>query len=183
MTKSGSDHLKHRARAIARTTGRRFPDVLAELRRAPRRAPAPGPSKALVPVCSSFVHPLDGGDCARPAGHHRHDPGWSSCSEDPHYPVHIWHGFHVAQYDAETAEQERWLASLTPEERAEHEEALEGESWDAMAADAADPYDDRYDKYRYLDDESDDPDTSDESAPGAYADDEHDDGDWDEEYP
>ncbi|MFZ3475217.1 hypothetical protein ACODT3_43075 [Streptomyces sp. 4.24] len=182
MTKSGSDHLKRRARQLARATGRRFPDVLAELRRTPPRTLTPGPSKALVPVCSSFVHPLDGGDCARPAGHVRHDPGWSSCSEDPHYPVHVWHGYHQAQHDAETAEQERWLASLTLEQRAEHEANAEAEYWQEMAADAAEPYDFGADKYMYLDDEDPGEDTFDGPAYSRDEDDDEDGGDWDEEY-
>lgn len=181
MTKSGSDHLKHHARQLARATGRRFPDVLAELRRTPRPTPAPGPSKALVLRCSSFAHPLDGGDCARPAGHHLHDPGWSSCSKDPHYPVHIWHGYHQAQHDAETAALEAWLASLTPEERAEHEAALEAEAWEAMAADAAEPHDYSDGKYRYDDEGDEDPgaDTSDEPAYAAHEHDDEDGEDWD----
>ncbi|MFJ8004033.1 hypothetical protein [Streptomyces fagopyri] len=36
MTKAGADPLKRQARELTRTSGRRFPDVLAELRRAPR---------------------------------------------------------------------------------------------------------------------------------------------------
>ncbi|MFF0000962.1 hypothetical protein [Streptomyces avermitilis] len=59
MTKSGSDHIKRQAIEIARASGRRFPDVLAELRRAPRTAPRT--STELVLLCPGLAHALDGG--------------------------------------------------------------------------------------------------------------------------
>ncbi|MFD1275849.1 hypothetical protein ACFQ51_42190 [Streptomyces kaempferi] len=67
MTKAGTDHLKRRARELARTSGLRFPDVLAELRRAPRPTTARPLSKELVALCPRPAHPLEGGRCARPA--------------------------------------------------------------------------------------------------------------------
>ncbi|MCT9094221.1 hypothetical protein N4G70_36080 [Streptomyces sp. ASQP_92] len=137
MTKTGSDHLKRRARDLARTTGRRYPDVLAELRGAPRSKPG----AALVLVCSGLAHPLDGGRCVRPADHLQHDGGWGYCSLEAHHPSHIWAGYFRAREAAERARHEAWLASLTPEQRAVHEAEEEAAYWAQMADDAAEPYD------------------------------------------
>ncbi|MBT2439941.1 hypothetical protein J7E93_07360 [Streptomyces sp. ISL-36] len=146
MTKTGSDHLKRRARQLARVTGRRYPDVLAELRRTPR--PAAAPSKELVRVCNGLAHPIDIADCARTAGHERFDgTPWSSCEVDPHYPVHIWAGYFHARSEAYRAEYDAWWNSLTPEQREEEEARY----WDEMAADAAEPVDPGF--YADLDDE------------------------------
>ncbi len=149
MTKSGHDHFKRQARQIARDTGRSFPDVLAELRGTPR----PKPSTDLVLVCSGWVHPLDGGRCARPAGHRNHDGSWGGCSLDPHHPIHIWEGYFEARTAAEHAQHEAWLASLTPKERADYEAENEAEYWAQMAAEAEEPYDPYEDKYRFADDD------------------------------
>ncbi|MBI0311634.1 hypothetical protein JBF12_01000 [Streptomyces javensis] len=137
MTKTGNDQLKRRARRIARDTGRRFPDVLAELPGQRRRAP----SKELVLVCSGLVHPIDGGHCARPAGHRMHEWGWGGCSDDPHHPAHIWQGYFDARAAADRAQHEAWLASLTQEERAEYEAEEEAAYWADMADEAREPYD------------------------------------------
>ncbi|MEU5476903.1 hypothetical protein [Streptomyces mirabilis] len=165
MTKSGTDYLKRTAREIARTTGRRYPDVLSQLRREhPHPAPRRGcsGSKELVLVCSGLAHPIDGGRCARPADHQRFDnTPWTSCGDDPHHPVHIWHGYFQARDDAERARHEKWLASLTPQERAAYEAEAEADYWAQMAADAAEPYDPRDDKYHF-EDEYDDPSVDDE---------------------
>lgn len=152
MTKSGHDHLKRRARQIARDTGRRFPDVLAELRSAVRPAAAHTPSKELVLVCSELAGAFGAdGRCARPAGHHRLDLlTWhSQCETDPHYPAHVWNGYFQARETADRTEHEAWLAGLTPAEREAYERQAEAEHWAEMAADAAEPYDPYEDKYRY----------------------------------
>ncbi|MEU3704856.1 hypothetical protein AB0E82_21510 [Streptomyces anulatus] len=180
MTKSGHDHLKRQARAIARATGRRFPDVLAELRRAPRPA---APSKALVHVCRHFVHPIDGGRCARPAGHLNRDGGWGGCSEDPHYPIRIWEGYFEARTAAQNAEHEAWLSSLTPQQRTEYEAENEADYWADMAAAAQEPHDPYEDKYRFAEPD-DEPTVEDGYGPedeyGDPYDDDGDDGDdWD----
>lgn len=132
MTKTGSDHLKRRARALARATGRRYPDVLAELRR-PTAPPAP--SQELVRVCGRDGFDWGGiGRCTRPYGHLDTDPSsWPSCGDDPHYPVHIWHGYFKAEDEASRAQTVRWWNSLTPEQREEEEELY----WAELAADAA----------------------------------------------
>ncbi|MET9759938.1 hypothetical protein ABZ016_12895 [Streptomyces sp. NPDC006372] len=145
MTKSGSDHLKRQARQIARTSGRRFPDVLAELRRAPRTTPRP--SKELVLLCNGLAHPIDGGRCARPADHHLLDGTWSWCSPEPHLPAHIWQGHHAAADEARRAQHEAWLASLTPAELADWEADQEAAYWADMADEAREPYDPHEDKY------------------------------------
>lgn len=140
MTKTGSDHLKHRARELAQATGRRYPDVLAELRRSPRLATAVPrtPSKELVLVCNGLAHPIDLTYCTRPAGHERFDgTGWSSCDADPHYPVYVWSGYFQARSDVERSQHDAWWNSLTPEQREEEE----AHYWEEMAADAAEPLD------------------------------------------
>ncbi|WP_434598268.1 hypothetical protein [Streptomyces sp. A5-4] len=137
MTKTGSDHLKRQARQIARSSGRRYPDVLAELRGAPRRTP----SKDLVLLCSGIVHPLDGGRCTRPAGHRQYDGGWGWCSLEPHFPAPVWQGYCEARDTAEREKHEAWLASLSLKERAEHEAEEEAAYWAQMADDAREPYD------------------------------------------
>ncbi|WP_369228564.1 hypothetical protein AB5J52_48855 (plasmid) [Streptomyces sp. R39] len=176
MTKSGSDHLKRQARGIARTTGRRFPDVLAELRRAPRPS-TPRPSTELVLLCNGLAHPIDGGRCARPAGHHLLDGTWSWCSPEPDLPAHIWQGYHQAADEARQAQHEAWLASLTPAERADWEAEQEAANWADMAAEAREPYDHYDDKYDELVlDALDDERRSDETDF-----DEYDDGEWADE--
>lgn len=75
MTKSGSDYLKRQARDIRRATGRRLPEILAELRGTPRQAP----SKELVLRCRGFAHPFNGGRCAQPDGHPGH---WTWCGSE-----------------------------------------------------------------------------------------------------
>ncbi|MEU3399439.1 hypothetical protein [Streptomyces filamentosus] len=174
MTKSGHDHLKRRARQIARDTGRRFPDVLAELRGESR----PAPSKELVLLCAGLVHPLDGGRCARPASHRLHDRSWGDCSLDPHHPAHVWEGYHQARYTADSARHEEWLASLTPMERADYEAENEAEYLAQMAADAAEPYDPYEDKYRYDDPDEHEPASEDDGygPEDEYDEDEYDDG-------
>ncbi|MGW1815332.1 hypothetical protein ACWCQM_17465 [Streptomyces sp. NPDC002125] len=151
MTKTGSDHLKRRARQIARDTNRRFPDVLAELRG--RRPASPRtPSTELVPICSGLAGPFgEAGRCARPAGHHTLDllTRHSQCETEPHYPAHIWNGYFEARSAASQAEHEAWLAGLTPAEREEYERQAEEDHWAQMAADAAEPYDPYEDKYRF----------------------------------
>jgi hypothetical protein len=151
MTKTGSDHLKRRARDLARTTGRRYPDVLAELRRGrPTPTQVRTPSKELVRTCGDMVHPLDGGRCARPHGHQYTDrSGWMACATDPSYPAHIWNGYIAARTEAERAQHDAWWSSLTPEQREEEEARY----WDEMAADAAEPVDPDF--YADLDDEDD----------------------------
>ncbi|MFJ4966023.1 hypothetical protein ACIP6P_26860 [Streptomyces sp. NPDC088729] len=171
MTKSGHDHLKRQARAIARDTGRRFPDVLAELRRTPCPAAT---SKALVLVCSGFAHPIDGGRCARPAGHLNRDGGWGGCSEDPHYPVRIWEGYFEASTAAQHAQHDAWLASLTPQQRTEYEAEITDDYWSQMAAEAAEPYDPYEDKYRFAE-----PDDEPTPEDGYGPQDEYDDDNWD----
>ncbi|MFF1717220.1 hypothetical protein [Streptomyces sp. NPDC058268] len=177
MTKSGSDHLKRQAREIARGSGRRYPDVLRQLRREPRPAPRRPPSKELVLLCSGLAHPLDPGRCARPAGHQQLDGTWSWCSSDPHLPAHIWQGHHQARDEAARAKNEAWLATLTPAERAAYEAEMEDAHWAAMADEAREPYDPYEDKYRFADDEPEDT----EGNPGRFDDyaDEYDD---DEDY-
>ncbi|MFE1230597.1 hypothetical protein [Streptomyces sp. NPDC058745] len=152
MTKTGSDHLKRRARDLARATGRRYPDVLAELRRAPRPAGAvpSTPSTELVRVCNGLAHPFDLTYCARPAGHERFDgTGWSSCEDDPHYPVHVWAGYFQAHSDDVIAEHDAWWNTLTPGQREEEEARYREE----MAADAGEPIDPDF--YKDVDDEDD----------------------------
>ncbi|MFF4554385.1 hypothetical protein [Streptomyces sp. NPDC001422] len=85
MTKSGNDHHKRQARRL-RADGprRRFPDLLAELSSRPVRRP----STDLVLLCSGLAHPLDGGRCAREAGHEALDGDRSWCSPKPNLPVH-----------------------------------------------------------------------------------------------
>lgn len=177
VTKTGTDYLKDQARKIARASNRRFPDVLAELRRAPRSTPQA--SKELVLICPGLAHPLDPGRCARPAGHHG---TWSWCASEPHLASHIWEAYHQARSDAERAQHEVWLASLTPEQRAEREAEAEDNYWAQMAADAAEPYDPYEDKYRFLDDDEGDA----VGDPGPYADygdeDEYGDEEWDGYY-
>ncbi|MFG3408957.1 hypothetical protein [Streptomyces sp. NPDC048142] len=146
MTKSGHDHLKRQARAIGRATGRRFPDVLAELRGTPRPAAT---SKALVLVCSGFAHPIDGGRCARPAGHLGQDGGWGGCSGDPHYPIRIWEGYFEVRAGAQHAQHEAWLASLPPQQRAKYEAENEADYWADMTAAAQEPNDPHEDEYRF----------------------------------
>ncbi|MEV7681481.1 hypothetical protein AB0O64_23450 [Streptomyces sp. NPDC088341] len=133
MTKTGSDHLKRQAREIARASGRRYPDVLAELRNVPRRASS---SKELVLLCSGFAHPIDGGRCAQPAGHPGH---WTWCGPEPHFAVHVWQGYVDARGEAEHAKHEAWLAGLTPAERAEYEAEQEA-AYQADMAWEAEPY-------------------------------------------
>ncbi|WP_143660272.1 hypothetical protein [Streptomyces sp. t99] len=140
MTKTGSDHLKRQARQIARASGRRYPDILAELRGAPRRPPA---SKELVLRCRGLAHPLDGGRCAQPDGHPGH---WTWCGPDPHYAVHVWQGYVEARDAAEHAKHEAWLAGLTPAERAEYEAEQEAAYWEQMAQDAREPDDPDYER-------------------------------------
>ncbi|MER6253718.1 hypothetical protein ABT224_20410 [Streptomyces sp. NPDC001584] len=146
MTKSGSDHLKQRARAIARATGRRFPDVLAELRTGPAR---PMPSKALVPVCSGLVGGWgDTGRCRRPAGHPGSDDPWAgACSSDPHHCEDIEAGYRRAQLEAEEAAHQAWVAAMSPAERERHERALVEEYAAEMAAEMADAYDPEEERY------------------------------------
>ncbi|WP_329529560.1 hypothetical protein [Streptomyces sp. NBC_01462] len=151
MTKAGTDHLKRHTRELARTSGRRFPDVLAELRRAPRPTTARPPSKELVALCPRPAHPLEGGRCARPAGHERLD-GYGTwwCSPEPHMPAHVWQGYHDAA-DADRREQDAvWLASLTPAEREAWEAEQEAAYWADMADAAREPYDPDDDKYQEL---------------------------------
>lgn len=66
MTKSGNDHRKRQARRM-RADGprRRFPGLLAE----PSSRTAPLRSTELVPLCAGLAHPINGGRCARAAGH------------------------------------------------------------------------------------------------------------------
>ncbi|MFI1226280.1 MULTISPECIES: hypothetical protein [Streptomyces] len=184
MTKSGHDHLKRQARVIARSTGRRFPDVLAELRHTPRPTTS---SKALVLVCSGLVHPIDGGRCARPAGHLHRDGGWGYCSKDPHYPVQIWDGYAQARAIVETLEFELKLARMSPSQRAAYEADMEAEAetahWEQMAEDAREPDDPYEDKYRFAEPD-DEPTVEDGYGPedeygDPYDDDGDDDGDWD----
>ncbi|GAA2767641.1 hypothetical protein GCM10010103_66830 [Streptomyces paradoxus] len=148
MTKTGSDHLKRQARQIARTTGRRFPDVLAELRGAPRTTPPP--SKELVLHCHGLAHPIDGGRCARTDGHHLLDGTWSWCSPEPNMPAHIWQGYHAAADEGRRAQHEAWLTSLTPAERSEWEAEQEAAYSADMADEAREPYDPAEEKYQEL---------------------------------
>jgi len=142
VTKTGSDYLKREAREIARTTGRRFPDVLAQLRRERDHAPAGRqprtPSTELVLRCRGFAHPIDGGRCAQPDGHPGH---WTWCGDDPHFAAYVWQGYVEARDAAEHAKHEAWLTSLTPQQRAEYEAENEAAYHQAMADEAAEPYD------------------------------------------
>ncbi|MFE4829941.1 hypothetical protein [Streptomyces sp. NPDC056672] len=162
MTKTGSDSITAQAREIARTTRRRFPDVLTELRSEHRRNPAPRPprtpSKELVPLCRGFAHPIDGGRCAQPGGHPGH---WTWCGPEPHFAAYVWMGYYEARDAAEHAEHEAWLASLTPEQRAEYEAesaaAYQQEMADAMRDDGDDTWRDRYAMAEDYDEEPEDP--------------------------
>ncbi|MFI9587815.1 hypothetical protein ACIHCQ_39825 [Streptomyces sp. NPDC052236] len=183
MTKSGSDHLKRQARQIARTSGRRFPDVLAELRRTPRTTPRH--STELVLLCPGLAHPIDGGRCARAAGHHQLDGTWSWCSPKHDLPAHIWQGYHHAADEARRAQHDAWLASLTPAERANWEAEQEAAYWADMADEAREPYDPYEEKHQELvldalDEEYRDAETdgSDAYDDGEYADEEM----WDGAY-
>ncbi|MFI6341016.1 hypothetical protein [Streptomyces sp. NPDC050535] len=149
MTKSGSDYLKHRAREIADASGRRFPDVLAELRRTPRTAPRQ-PSTELVLVCGGLAHPLDGGRCARAAGHKSFDGGWGWCGWGHNDAVHIKTGYNDAQAQAQRAEEDARRAALTAEERAAEDAESEAAYWADMAEEAREPYDPYEDKYQEL---------------------------------
>ncbi|WP_221360908.1 hypothetical protein [Streptomyces beigongshangae] len=148
MTKSGSDYLKRQAREIASSTGRRFPDVLAELRRGPRTA-AWQPSKELVLVCNGMAHPIDGGRCARAAGHY-HVDGWSGCSWGPNDAVLVWAGYYEAQAQARRDQEDARRAALTPQERADEDAESEAAYWEEMAEEAREPYDPYDDKYQEL---------------------------------
>ncbi|MGW7314674.1 hypothetical protein [Streptomyces sp. NPDC054865] len=145
MTKSGSDHLKHRARTIARATGRRFPDVLAELRDSGSRPTAPrAASKELVRVCSGLADPWgETGRCARPAGHHELDRiTWhSQCDADPHYPMHIWNGWFQAREAADRTEHESRQAAMSPAERDRYEQEQAQDYDSELAAEMAAAYD------------------------------------------
>ncbi|MFD0352934.1 hypothetical protein ACFVHW_04180 [Streptomyces sp. NPDC127110] len=146
MTKSGTDRLKHRARAIARATGRRYPDILRELRTGSGRH---APSKALVPVCSGDVGPWGGpARCRRPAGHPGSDDPWTgTCSSDPHHCPDIEAGYRQARAEAGVAAHEAWLASMSPTEREQYEQAMEDEYAAELAAEAADAYDRDEERY------------------------------------
>ncbi|MEV8546929.1 hypothetical protein [Streptomyces sp. NPDC051572] len=149
MTKAGNDHLKKLAREIARASGRRLPDVLAELRGIPRTAPRQ-PSKELVLVCSGLAHPIDGGRCRRMAGHRNLDGGWGWCSWGPNDAVHIWAGYYNAESQAQWEREDARLAALTPDERAADEAEATAAYWSEMADEARelyDPYDDKYFDY------------------------------------
>ncbi|MFE6153633.1 hypothetical protein [Streptomyces sp. NPDC057889] len=148
MTKSGSDHLKRQAREIASTSGRRFPDVLAELRRVPRTTLRP--STELVLLCHDLAHPLDGGRCARAHGHQLLDGTWGWCSPEPNLPAHIWQGYHDAADENRRAKHEAWLASLSPAERADWEAEDEAAYWADQAAEAREPYDPNEEKHQEL---------------------------------
>ncbi|WP_439681660.1 hypothetical protein [Embleya sp. MST-111070] len=161
MTRTGSDHLKRTARRIARATGRRYPDVLRELRRESRATPLRQPSTELVRVCAGMAHPIEPGRCARPAGH---EGSWSWCSSDPHLPSRIWEGYHRAADEARRIEEAQRLAALTPAEREAYEAESEAAYWEDMAAEAREPDDPYEDKYRYDD--------------GAGPGDDHDARDW-----
>ncbi|RSN90117.1 hypothetical protein DMH26_28590 [Streptomyces sp. WAC 05379] len=147
MTKKGRDHLKRQARAIREATGRRrrHPDILAELSRNPRTPMRP--STELVLLCSGLAHPIDGGRCARPAGHHLLDGTWSWCSPKSDLPAHIWQSYHDAADEAHRAQHDAWLASMSPSERAEWEAEQWAEYWADMAAEAREPYDPYDDKH------------------------------------
>ncbi|TLS45663.1 hypothetical protein FE633_12875 [Streptomyces montanus] len=149
MTKSGSDYLKRQAREIANATGRRFPDVLAELRRVPRTAPRQ-PSKELVLVCNGMAHPIDGGRCARAAGHQSLDGGWGWCSWGPNDAVNVWAGYYDAQSQAQREQEDARRAALTPEERAAEDAESEAAYWADMADAAREPYDPYDDKYQEM---------------------------------
>ncbi|MFJ8158427.1 hypothetical protein [Streptomyces sp. NPDC094468] len=148
MTKSGSDYLKRQAREIASSTGSRFPEVLAELRRGPRTAERQ-PSKELVLVCNGMAHPLDGGRCARAAGHQNVD-GWSWCGWGPSDAVLIWAGYYEAQAQERREQEDARRATLTPQERADEDAEAEAAYWAEMAEAAREPYDPYEDKYQEL---------------------------------
>ncbi|MGW3308208.1 hypothetical protein ACWDG9_16660 [Streptomyces sp. NPDC001073] len=152
MTKSGSDHLKRQARKIADATGRRFPDVLTELRRTPRTAPRQ-PSKELVLVCAEMAHPIDGGRCARTAGHQMLDGGWGWCGWGPNAAVNVWHGYYHAEQQAQRDQEDARRAALSPQERADEDAESEAAYQAEMAYDAQEPYDPYDDKYADLTDE------------------------------
>ncbi|MFG2732835.1 hypothetical protein [Streptomyces canus] len=88
VTYCGSDQLKRQACEIAGTSGRRFPDVLAELGRAPGPS-ARRPSRELVLLCSGLAQAIDGGCCACPAGCQVFDGSWSWCSAEPDLGAHV----------------------------------------------------------------------------------------------
>lgn len=67
-------------------------------------------------------------------------------------------------------------ASLTPEQRAEQPAQAEDDYWAQVAAEAAEPYDPREDKYLYVDD--DEGDAPDDTGAGYVDEDE----DWDGDY-
>ncbi|MFE5138502.1 hypothetical protein ACFRDV_12640 [Streptomyces fagopyri] len=152
MTKAGADHLKRHARELARTSGGRFPDVLAEPRRAPRPTTAGQPSKELVALCPHPAHPNEGGRCARPADHEQLDgDGTWWCSPEPHLSAHVWQGYHDAADAARRAQDAAaWLASLTPAERDACEAEQEAAYWADTADAAREPYDPHDDKYQEL---------------------------------
>ncbi|MDN3053544.1 hypothetical protein PH213_03090 [Streptomyces sp. SRF1] len=82
-----------------------------------------------------------------------------------------------AETEARRAEHDAWLASLTPEERAQYEEESEAEYREQMAAEAAEPYDPYDDPYRFVDPSEVEP-ASEKSGYGP--DDEHYDAEGDE---
>lgn len=147
VTKSGSDRLKRRAREIARTSRQRYPDVLDELRRT--SSTARQPSKDLVLVCDGMAHPINGGRCARTAGHHNPDGGWGWCGWGPNAAVNVWDGYYRAEMQAQQEQEEARRAALTPEERADED----AEYWADRANAFREPYDSYDDKYDDLADE------------------------------
>ncbi|WP_181800361.1 hypothetical protein [Streptomyces ipomoeae] len=148
MTKAGRDHLKARARRL-REDGprRRFPDLLAEAAHSPLPTPPPAPSTELVLVCNGMAHPIDGGRCARAAGHRNLDGDWGWCGWEPNAAVHVWAGYYNAQSQAQRATEEARRAALTPEERAAEDEEAEAAYWADMAYEGYDPADDDYDRH------------------------------------
>ncbi|MFE2823397.1 hypothetical protein [Streptomyces sp. NPDC059271] len=147
MTKSGNDHHKRQARRLRADNPRcRFPDLLAALSSRPARRP----STDLVLLCSGLAHPLDGGRCAREAGHELLDGDRSWCSPKPNLPVHVWRGYYAAADEDLQAQREARLAAMSPAERAAWVAEAEAEYWAEIADDAREPYDPREDKYQEM---------------------------------
>ncbi|MCX5601600.1 hypothetical protein OOK29_25960 [Streptomyces phaeochromogenes] len=167
MTKAGRDHLKARARS-AREHGprRRFPDLLAEVARSPLPSP---PSTELVLVCNGLAHPVDGGRCARAAGHWKLDGGgW--CSWGPNDAVHVWAGYYNAESQAWRAQEDARRALLTPEDREAEDAEMEDDYHASMGRDPYDPYDDKYELIAM--------ELQDEEHSAAEEANDYDDGDW-----
>ncbi|MFJ1839921.1 hypothetical protein ACIOJ9_39450 [Streptomyces sp. NPDC088175] len=134
------------------------PNYAAHPARRPRRRPSSSCARA------SYIR-SKAGAAPGPPGHLNQDGGWGSCSEDPRYPVRIWEGYFEARTAAQHEQHETWLASLTPQQRAEYEAENEADYWTDVAAAAQGPYDPYEDKYRFAEPDDDEPTVEDGYGP------------------